>query len=155
MFLVSDTRAKRNRLITILLKISPAVAVIIAAADFEWTCRRCILACGKSPTKEIKLDSNILYHCSSLKKYRMAWDKEVTPRLSRDLNSFISDISYFENTAYKLRHKLVHGSSGSTGMNHARQVVKAFLAVSTRLTIFAKENNEPILGRKIIRRKAR
>lgn len=155
MFFINDTRNIRNKMIKSLFAISPAVGVIIAAADFEWTCRRCILALGSSPTNKIKLDKKLLYKCSGLKKYRQIWDKEVKIRTSCELDDFIKDINFFENTAYKLRHHLVHGSSGSTGILYAKQVVKTFLTVSTRLTAFARKKGEPILGRKIIRRKAR
>ena len=54
MFLVADNRNDRDLLIKSYFDAEPAISILLAAADFEWTVRRAILALGKSPTKHIR-----------------------------------------------------------------------------------------------------
>ena len=54
MFLINDTMEERHQTIRSFLSSDPMIAVILAAADFEWTVRRAILALGTLPTKEIR-----------------------------------------------------------------------------------------------------
>ena len=53
MFSIYETREDREKLLHDLKELDPCVALVIAFLDFEWTVRRCILALGKSPTKDI------------------------------------------------------------------------------------------------------
>lgn len=98
MFKIYETRQNREELMKKLLSEEPCVALVIAFLDFEWTVRRCILALGKSTTKDIrakfsgklpirfyrndestKFDSNSKYKLiCSLSDYDKLWNAEVT-----------------------------------------------------------------------------
>jgi hypothetical protein len=154
MFLVSDTLIERQKKIRSFLPNDPAIAVLLAAADFEWTARRAILALGKSPTKEIheRMDKERKGGLESLQNY---WKIEVKPLFGKDLAAMIKDWEFFRNTAYKLRNKLIHGATGSTSVQYATRAVESFLAASKVVADFAEEKGEPIYGRRIRRTKAR
>ena len=53
MFDLSDKRGKRRRVILGEAQIDAQRGVVLAAMDFEWTCRRAILALSKTPTVEL------------------------------------------------------------------------------------------------------
>jgi len=101
MFNIYETRKDRDELLDKLKKLDPCVALVIAFLDFEWTVRRCILALGKSPTKDInakfagelpikffregkrveqieKARGNGKFICG-LEGYKELWTKEVLP----------------------------------------------------------------------------
>lgn len=54
MFKIYETRENREELMKKILSEDPCVALVIAFIDFEWTVRRCVLALGKSTTKDIR-----------------------------------------------------------------------------------------------------
>lgn len=155
MFLVSDTRPLREAKIRSFLPDDPAVAIILAAADFEWTVRRAIVALGGSPTKVIR--EQILAGCHGLDAYKRAWKQEVTPRVGVGLAQVAppSDWQYFKDKAYDLRHKIVHGVTSSVPVPFATPRLDAILAMSTAVTDFANIQGEPLYGRMIRRSKPR
>lgn len=155
MFLVNDTREKRTEKIRKFMDLDISIAVIIAAADFEWTCRRCILALGKSPTKQMKETGGVLFRCNGLDKYKNAWKQEVQPIHGKSLPQVIHEWEFFKTSGFPLRHKLVHGISGTTGREYGMKAVESILSASIDLTNFAESHEEPIYGRKIVRRIAR
>ena len=53
MFSIYETRENREEVLKKLLSVDSCVALVIAFLDFEWTVRRCILALGRSSTKDI------------------------------------------------------------------------------------------------------
>ena len=152
MFLVDDTLEKRQAYIKRQLKYDPILAVFLAAADFEWTIRRAILALGRNPTKYIR--EEVLGNCSGLKAYKDAWKKEAKPICGDNLADVVPDWQFFKE-AYKLRHRLIHGVIGTTGNYYATVRVNAILAASKSIADYASSKNEPLFGRKIIRRKPR
>jgi len=155
MFLVRDTREERTKQIRKLMELDPVIAVIMAAADFEWTCRRCVLALGKSPTKHIR---EKVLHKASFAKYTGAWEKEVYPMWGKHIGEIIGE-SFFDNAtneAFILRNKLVHGEFGTVTDGYGREQVEKLLDASVKLTAFAADTcGEPIYGRRIIRIKPR
>lgn len=150
MFLIKDTLSTRQEKIK---SFEPFVAIILAAADFEWTVRRGILALGKSPTKLIRQD--VLKGCHGLNRYKEAWRKEVTPYTGDRLTDVIHDWQFFKEKAYPLRHQLIHGVSGSLSPNYAQERIDSILTASRAITEYAISKGEPIYGRKIVRRKHR
>lgn len=150
MFLVNDTLENRQDTIA---SYEPFVGVILAAADFEWTVRRAILALGSSPTKEIR--KNILGQSSGLENYKNAWKKEVELLTGKKLTEIIPNWQKFKETAYPLRHRLVHGVEGTVTPEYADDSIKAMLAASKSIADFADSLGEPLYGRRIIRRKSR
>ena len=151
MFLVHDTLEERQEKIA--SYDDPFVAVLLAAADFEWTVRRAILALGISTTKEIKED--VLSRCSGLDKYKDAWKKEVEPLTGKGLSEIIPDWQYVKEKAYPLRNRLVHGIEGSVTSQYAQERVKAILSASKAVAEFADSFGEPLYGRRIVRLKRR
>lgn len=53
MFDLSDKRGKRRRIIFGEAQIDAQKGVVMAAIDFEWTCRRAVLALSKNPAVNI------------------------------------------------------------------------------------------------------
>ena len=153
MFLVSDTIVKRHAKIRSFIKKDPAIAVILAAADFEWTVRRAILALGRSPTKHIR--EKVLANCTGLEKYKNAWKEEVKPRLNSDLAIVVPNWFVFSKQAYPLRHRLIHGVVGTTGHDYAKEKIDTILGASKAVVDYSLSKSEPLYGRKIVRRKSR
>ena len=153
MFLVKDTIQKRHEKILSFLDMEPAIAVLLAAADFEWTVRRTILACGSSSIKDLR--EGALQKCHGPPKYAKCWKKEVTPRFHKELKSIIRDWEFFSNNAFQLRHKLIHGVQGTTGAKYARKRVESIIAASKAIAEFAAENGAQIYGTRIRRVKSR
>ena len=150
MFLVNDTLAERHEQIR---SLEPFIGVILAAADFEWTVRRAILALGTRPTKDIRQD--VLGRVSGLERYKNAWKEEVYPRLGKHLAEIIPQWEFFSTDAYKLRNRLVHGVKGTVGEDYARERMESILAASRALNDFAETLGEPLYGRAIRRLKSR
>lgn len=154
MFLINDKQSSRHNKIRKHLSKDPAIAVILAAADFEWTARRAILALGRSPTKTIngRFETERKGGPDALKEY---WKCEVKPRLGTDLASIVSDWQRLNEKSYRLRNSLVHGAVGSVGGEYATQAVETMLSASKAIADYASEQGEPVYGRRIRRLKQR
>ena len=152
MFLVRDTIQSRDEKIRSFLDKESAIAVLLAAADFEWTVRRAILACGTSPMRELR--ERILRACNGPRSYAQCWNKEVTPRFDKELKNVIPDWEVFLK-AFQLRHNLIHGVQGTTGVKYARKRVETIIAASKAIAEFAAENGAQIYSARIRRVKSR
>lgn len=152
MYFVSDTRLQRTSKIHSFIVSDPQIAVIIAAADFEWSYCRCVLALGKSPTSELR---NIkIKKCRGLDDYKDLWRDEVFPRYGKRLPEVISQWQNFKKIGFGLRNKLVHGV-GTSGNPYAADAAQLILDASEELNSFAVQHGEPIFARRIVRYKAR
>lgn len=126
MFKIYETRENREEFMKKLLSEEPCVALVIAFLDFEWTVRRCVLALGKSTTKDIrakfsgnlpinfygndkstKSDSNRNYKfISSLRDYNELWKAEVKVNGHDglydilDSNVKVSNVEGFDNDKF-------------------------------------------------------
>lgn len=148
-FLVSDSQKERHaKILRFLADGEPVIAVLLAAADFEWTVRRAILALGSSPNTVIR--SEVLKHCSGLDKYKTAWREEVKKRFGKNLPAIITNWSDFRK-AFELRHKLVHGVSGTTGFQYAEQRVRTILRASQEIADFSLARNIDLFSRLPVR----
>lgn len=150
MFLVKDSISERHRKIRAL---DPFAGVILAAADFEWTVRRAILALGTQPTKAIR--ESLEKVSGGLGGYKDKWKKEVFQRTGKRLPEIIPEWEFFKKEAYKLRNRLVHGVKGTVSEDFARERLECILAASRALNDFAQEQGEPLYGRAIRRLKPR
>jgi hypothetical protein len=150
MFLINDKQTTRHEKIRSYLQKEPVIAVILAAADFEWTARRAILALGRSPTKTInaRFDRERKGGPAALKEY---WKIEVKPRLKTDLARILPNWGELAKNAYQLRNRLVHGADGSVGNKFAARAVETMLKGSKVIADYALEQGEPVYG-KCIRR---
>jgi hypothetical protein len=156
MFWVDDDRDSRKAKIKSFLKRDDmAIAVLLATANLEWTVRRAILRLGMSTNKAIR--EGVLYKPSSLQSYKDAWKTEVKPRLKTSLPNVIRNWSGPKGIqgAYTLRHKLIHGEQGSTGLEYARTRVNALLSASDDVDCFCMSHGCDIFKKLPIRRKAR
>jgi hypothetical protein len=148
MFLVKDTIQKRHEKIRSFIEKEPVIAVLLSAADFEWTVRRVILACGSSPIRDLRE-----HRLGGPPAYAKCWKKEVTPRFPKELEKIVPGWESFQK-AFQLRHKLIHGVQGTTGTEYARRQVETILAASKALADFAAENDAQIYGSRIRRVKS-
>lgn len=149
--MVGDTQAERHaRIRAFLDKGEPVIAVLLSAADFEWTVRRAILALGESPNVDIR--AHTLKGCSGLDKYKQAWTKEVKKRFDQGLAEVVSDWETFK-TSFDLRHRLVHGVTGTTGIDYARTRVEAIMRGSADVAAYARRQSVDLFGRLPVRRK--
>jgi hypothetical protein len=153
MFFVNDTVAERQKKILAFVETEPVIAVLLGAADFEWTVRRAIIALGESPNVEIR--EHLEKKCHGLTAYRKAWSREVQPSHLHPLDEVIPNWNYFFEKAYPLRHKLIHGAIGTVGTDYANERLKAMLNASRAIVDFAEHRGCDLYQRlKVRRRKA-
>lgn len=127
MFKIYETRENREELMKKILSEDPCVALVIAFIDFEWTVIRCILALGKSTTKDIRArfagKLSIPYEStkfdnksnnkliSGLRGYKDLWNAEVKVNghecLSKilNLNVKVSNVEGFDNDKFNYIEK--------------------------------------------------
>ena len=141
MFLVSDNREYRSQKIRSLIDIDIEIAVLVAAADFEWTCRRCILSLGQSPTKYIR--EHVLKK-ATLSKYPTAWKQEVSSRGYVTIEEIIPNFKFKDNAAFDLRNKIIHGELGTVNFDFGKETVENILSASEALANFAEDHLEGI-----------
>lgn len=121
MFLVTCTlQQRREKIIGFVESGDPAIALVLAAADFERTLRRSIIALATAPTADVRLQLERKYN--TISKYGMAWNRFVEPT---GKPSFVEVFPNFDNVrrAFQTRNELVHGQHGTTGINRAREQV--------------------------------
>jgi hypothetical protein len=151
-FKVEDRFEHRRKAIFKMLNSQfPAVAVISAAADLEWTLRRAIVALGVSPNRDIHKK---LERTSGLRKYAGHWTNEVARRHGRSLESIVDDWEDFVNVTYQLRHKLVHGAIPSTTRDYAKPRVEKILAATKRVVDYSLSCDVDLYKRLPVRRNA-
>lgn len=119
MFRVHDGRKKRKSMVAKYAAKDPFVGVLIAAADFEWTCRRAIQAMGKGSTITIRYE---LFEQQAFGiKLSKGWERQVKQK-SKGVSKFEDIFSIWakENClsyviwadiefAMMWRNKLIHG----------------------------------------------
>jgi hypothetical protein len=150
MFLINDKQTKRHEKIRSYLRKEPVIAVILAAADLEWTARRAILALGSSPTKAIN-ERFKKERSGGPKAWQKYWKEEVKPRFHTDLAALTPTWQAVVEQAYPLRNKLVHGAEGRVTGPYASSAVDALLTASKSVSEYAEKHGEPVYGRKIRR----
>ena len=153
MFFVNDSQTQRHKKIRSFLKTEPLIAVLLGAADFEWTVRRAIIALGHSPNVDIR--EHTLLSCHGLDAYKNAWKEEVQPAHETPLSAVIPNWQFFKEKAFPLRHKIIHGVLGTVSADHAAERVESMLDASRSLVQFAINRHCDLYQRlKVRRRKA-
>jgi hypothetical protein len=156
MFLVSDSvLERRNKIITFLNSGEIAIAVLLAAANFEWTLRRSIISLGKSKTSNFNQKNGVFGGCHGLKDYKRVWKAEVSPNVDKILADVVPNWQYFKEEAFPLRHKLIHGVGGPPGVDYGRARVMAIIDASEALVEFTSSKEVNIFQRIKVRRKVR
>lgn len=148
MFLISEPLEAHEAKIRNLIKgDEPELAVLLAAADFERTVRRAIMCMGTSPTAIIAVRfgskkrrtgpaSKAKRKYWGLDGYRQAWADEIQTSPKQSLhNDVIKDWKALED-AFQLRHDLVHGDQGTTGIEFASTRVNAMMAATRAIYAF-------------------
>jgi hypothetical protein len=152
MFRVGEDKEIKERKIRTYLAIEPMIAVLLAAANFEWTVGRCILFMSPSPNVEIR---QRLMKCSGLGRYADLWKKELVrhdasmPLLTRIVRHW----GRF-NDAFQLRHKLIHGRDTCTH-KMATGPVETMLSATSDLYEYSRIRNVDLHSRLPIRRRSR
>lgn len=150
-FLIGDTQIDRHAKIRSLVASGEfVIAVLLAAADFEWTVRRAILALGTSPNADIR--AVIFKDCSGLAKYKSAWKDEVVPRLGKGLPEVVPDWQHLQD-AFELRHRLIHGVIRTTGAEYTKLRVERMLRSSAALANFSNAHAVDLFARIPVRRR--
>ena len=75
MFTLCNKRDKRRKTIAGYAEIDIQLGVLLAAVDFEWTCRRAILALSKNPTVTIRQKFSTDYR--SFGGLKIGWEKQI------------------------------------------------------------------------------
>ena len=123
MFLVHDGRRKRKESVLRFAAEDVCVGVLLAAADFEWTCRRAIQAMGYGPTEGIRIE---LFECGDFGiRVKKGWENQVRQK-SKGILKFEDIFSIWAKQncasyviwadiehAMMWRNKLIHGVEGS------------------------------------------
>lgn len=126
MFDLSDKRNKRRKPIMGHAHFDPDMGVVLAAMDFEWTCRKAIVALSGTPT--VTLYERFFNRYTSLKKLAEAWDVEVMPNLEHKC-SLDDAVCRNGNTlnqvidAMKCRNVVVHGTESRVFAQECRWAV--------------------------------
>ena len=149
MFFIDDHSDKREKRIQAFMEREPAIAVLLAAAHFEWTVFRAIMFLSKTPNKELR---ERLKKCHGLDAYKDIWRKEVksnTPGSSLPL--IIQRWADFKE-AFKLRHKLIHGRETCTP-SYAAPRAKLILEAAKDVREFGSRQGVDLHARMPVRRK--
>jgi hypothetical protein len=126
------------------------IAVLLAAADFEWTLRRAILALGCTPNVDLR--EGILAKCTGLDRYKVAWRIEVARHRGTALPSVIPDWEKFKE-AFKLRHRVIHGVDGFVSVPYAAERVNAILAATSAVAAYSNGQGADLYSRLPIRKR--
>ena len=78
-------------------------------------------------------------------------DKAVSKNMRGDLVPDWQDLK----EAFRFRHVLVHGVSGTISVTYASRAVDDILKASEALVRYAENHKAPIYGKRIVRRKRR
>ncbi len=150
MFFVADTQKYKEGKIRDHLYRGPMIAVLLAAANFEWTVGRCILLFSETPNVEIRAR---LAKCFGLDRYKSLWQSELQKQHSEipPLPEVIKHWKRFRH-AFELRHSVVHGR-GTCTRNMATEPVEIMLKAVDDLYKFADSLGKDLHARLSIRRK--
>lgn len=150
MFFVSDTEAHKHNRINGFLPQEPMIAVLLAAANFEWTVGRYILFFGKSPNTDIRA---ALIKTFGLERYKDLWRDEISQHDSSipPLTQVVRNWKQFKE-AFDMRHKLIHGR-GTCTTKMATDPVAQMLSAVADLYALARSRGKDLNSRAPIRRK--
>lgn len=149
MFLLSDTLQGRQKLIRSFTGGQATLGTVLAVIDFEWTIRRAIIALGYEPTKVVREDIEM---CSGPTSYRKKWIKHVVPIRKKSIEAIVPDWSALSETAFKMRHKIVHGVQVRAPESASTESRDIALLASAEVCKFADEHGVDLYRRLPVRR---
>jgi len=150
MFLVSDSADRREERIRGFIEDDPGIAALLAAAHFEWTVRRAIIALAHEPNADVRAR---LRRCHGLRAFKDAWREFVAPRRGSRLAAVVRDGGALKE-GYELRNRLIHGVQACTS-EYAIPRVQALLAAAADIRQFAQEQGIDLHDRLPVRRRPR
>ena len=131
---------------------APTLAVLGAAAEFEFVTRRAILMMGESPNAEIRELMRQRYNLDDL---RLIWWEEVgCGKDARRLTTVVRGWSRVRHSM-AIRHRIAHGVQSSVGTDFGSRAVERLLTASCDVYRFAEENGIDLDGRMKVRRRRR
>jgi hypothetical protein len=150
-FLVSDSLENRAEVVRYFLKKHPPVALVVAAAYFEWTVSRALVALSDRPNRDVR---EALAGAYGLDRYKDLWRSEqrnlpgaqTLPKLVKDWNGVTN--------AFVERNRLVHGRDRHT-RNMARPHVEVLLSAVADIYQYAEVHGVNLRERLPIRKKIR
>ena len=162
-----ETRASRSSRIRDVFEKEPAWGYLMAAFDFEWTVRRAIVLMSTCPTAVLGMAMEARKP-SGLLAYNNCWNRYVK-KLRQDEIPDIIDIAFDDftnrqtqksrvdqlNEAMQLRHRLVHGISGSIPAEKASNCFNMLLSASENISAYVDTHAEKKMNDRVIRRQER
>jgi len=126
-FLVNEDPRCHENSIRALLRSNPSVAVLVAAAHFEWTLCRVIMLLSKTPNRELR---ERMVSVFVLERYKEFWRDEVGDvpdgqTLPRVVSNW-SDV----RAAFDWRNRLIHGRDRCTRTMAAPKVEALLLGAA-------------------------
>lgn len=150
MFFVADKPKHKREKILHYLDREPMIAVLLAAANFEWTVGRCILFFSVLPNIVVREE---LAKCHGLDGYKTTW-KQLLVQEDSTIPVLANVIKLWKEfrEAFELRHKLIHGR-GTCSRNMAENPVGLMLAAAEDLYEFAFSIGKDLNDRVPVRRR--
>ena len=147
MFWVGDTLDERHSRITAFVNEDDIVAaVLLAAANFEWTVRRCIIAMSKRPNVEIRDILSKLRGFGGLPEY---WQSEIGDTHGQAISEVVPSWDFLRKDAFGLRNALIHGDQNMVGLDYGKQRVDAMLEGAAAIVRFANAHGVDLYGSRI------
>jgi len=146
MFDLSDNREKRRCVIAGYAEVDIQLGVILAAVDFEWTCRRAILALSKTPTVILreKFASDYAAFCGLCE----GWKCELSDHPSLDDIFRTARVSWSQiSDAMDVRNAIVHGSGDQVNRRNGRFAIYILETACDVLSEYVIKNKKNILDR--------
>lgn len=149
MFLVSHSLDVRAKEIRGWLYGQPSIALLVAAAYFEWTVCRVILALSRRPNLDVRQDLVRVY---GLEKYKAFWQAELEHLTgAQRLTELVTDWQAVTEAFYA-RNRLVHGRDRYT-RKMAEPNVEALLTAISEMHDYALSQGVNINHRLPVRRR--
>lgn len=107
------------------------IALVVAAADFERTMRRAIVALSSEPTADVR--GRIEKKFNTIGKYHQAWTCFVEPARTLPLSDALPEFDDVRN-AFRARNKLIHGQQGGAKVDYIMPRLDIITAGTKKLT---------------------
>jgi len=149
MFLAHDTLEQAAIRLWRVFQLEPSIALVVAAAYFEWTVSRAIMFLSITPNVELHEKLRKTY---GLEKYKDLWKVELSDRAKhRRLPEVV--VRWKEVTdAFDARGRLVHGRDRYT-KNMAKPVIETLLAACSDVRKYCESHGCDLTDRVPVRRR--
>jgi hypothetical protein len=115
----------------------PAISLLLATANFEWTFRRIVIALGITPNVDLRIKFK---NYVGLEKFKILWKEEVSFKQKQPaITTVIKNWNELKK-GFELRNKLIHGVE-STTKYFAEPKILSILEATNYLREFSISNN--------------